>query len=1279
MPNSKKGGVEPNLGYLESIEKDMKRIKEMLKKGEEIFLNIAENANNGIIITGNKGAYYYANKRAAEITGYSANELLKTNLRDLVQKKEVKRIIESNQNVLSKKPGFNQYTTKIMRKDGSNVSVEFSAMKTSWQGESANLLFINEISKQNLFEKDFRDSKNRYRRLCEAAFEGLCIHRDGIIIDANEVFARSLGYKLSELIGMPILEFAPQKSRKLIINNTKSDDNKTYEAIALRKDGSKFSVEIREKTIFYNNHEEHVVALQDITDRNRAEETLKENEEKFKGIYKQSPVVIELYNSEGILIDANPQCLSFFGVDSFDEVKNFKLFDDPNLPKDAKAKLLDGKPVKFESEFDFDLVKKMNLYKTSRSGRCYLNVHITPLGPKKSTPTGYLVQVMDITDRKNAEKKAIDSEKKMQQLINNISDTIVEMDGEGNFNYVSPQVFAKSGYTPKELMKINAFELIHPDDVELIAETMENALLDKAQMSIEYRSKHKDGYYYPVSASGSILQNGENIKFVGTVRDITERKRAEEALRESEERFRLVTEATRDAVYDWDIVNDLSKRNSRYFELFAPPENMSYDWWKSNLHPDDRKKVTTSIQQVLKSNSDHWENEYRFHQPDGQYLHMLDRGFIIRDKKGNAIRMIGAMTDITGHKLTEEALRESEERFRMLADQNLIGITILQDNRIKYVNQAVSEITDYSLQEMSNWKAKEFTKAIHPADLPFVMEQAQKKQKGDVKDLVTHYSYRIITQNKKIKWIDQYSKTINYEGKTADYIMLVDITERKQAEEALRISQERYELSTKAAKVGVWDWDLLTNKFYIDPIVKEILGYNDEEIPNDIDIWTKYIYPEDKEPVMAAAQACLDGKTHEYEFEHRMVHMDSSIRWILTRGNVIKDKAGKPIRMIGTDTDITDLKRTEEALKTSEKEYRNLVDNALVGVYKTNLEGKILYANDALSEIFEFNNPQEMMAKRVFVTYKDPRKREELIKILNKNGSVSNFEIEVITKIGTIKNVLCSASLDGNIISGMITDITERKRSEEELRRYHEHLEDLVESRTKQLSDTNAELEAFAYSVSHDLRAPVRAMEGFAQVLLEDYSKKFDAEGREYAGRIVRASQQMNIIIEKLLSYSRLSREEITLNEVDLNQIITEVINQLETKIKEKGALVEVKTVLPNVHGHNITLMKVISNLLMNAIIFVDPEKKPKIMIWSEEEDKRVRLYVEDNGIGIAREYQDKIFTIFERLHGIETYPGTGIGLAIVKRGMERMGGSVGVESKVGVGSKFWIELRKQR
>jgi signal transduction histidine kinase len=242
-------------------------------------------------------------------------------------------------------------------------------------------------------------------------------------------------------------------------------------------------------------------------------------------------------------------------------------------------------------------------------------------------------------------------------------------------------------------------------------------------------------------------------------------------------------------------------------------------------------------------------------------------------------------------------------------------------------------------------------------------------------------------------------------------------------------------------------------------------------------------------------------------------------------------------------------------------------------------------------------------------------------------------------------------------------------------RRFRMELEGQVAERTKQLTDANEELDAFAYTISHDLRAPLRAMHGYAEALAEDFGPELPEDGKRFTKRIQAAATRMESLIQDILSYSRLAREDVILRPVALERAVDAVLSRAAERIGEVGAVIAVERPLPDVLAHAPTLGQVVENLLLNAIKFVTPGDRPQVRVSAEHHDGRVRLLVDDNGIGIAAEHHDRIFRPFERLHGAETYPGTGIGLAIVRRGIERMGGRVGVEALPDQGSRFWFEL----
>jgi signal transduction histidine kinase len=230
-----------------------------------------------------------------------------------------------------------------------------------------------------------------------------------------------------------------------------------------------------------------------------------------------------------------------------------------------------------------------------------------------------------------------------------------------------------------------------------------------------------------------------------------------------------------------------------------------------------------------------------------------------------------------------------------------------------------------------------------------------------------------------------------------------------------------------------------------------------------------------------------------------------------------------------------------------------------------------------------------------------------------------------------------------------------------------------------QLQQANQELESFAYSVSHDLRAPLRTMQGFAHALLQNHGDGLDPEARDYARRIIASGQQSERLISDLLSYSRLSFEKLEMKPVELASVVDAAREQVQADLNESQAHVEVHGPLHVVMGNHTALVQVVANLLSNAVKFVPPERKPEVTVRAEEREEHIRLWVEDNGIGIPEGQEDRIFRVFERLAEGGAHPGTGIGLAIVRRAMQRIGGECGVARLAGGGSAFWIEAKRDR
>lgn len=339
-----------------------------------------------------------------------------------------------------------------------------------------------------------------------------------------------------------------------------------------------------------------------------------------------------------------------------------------------------------------------------------------------------------------------------------------------------------------------------------------------------------------------------------------------------------------------------------------------------------------------------------------------------------------------------------------------------------------------------------------------------------------------------------------------------------------------------------------------------------------------------------------------------------------------------------------------------------------------NFDAHLLQLNPAWKETLGFSESELKAQSALEFVHPDDRAglgREWLQ--LQKDGETNHLEMRFRHKDGLYRWLRWTAVpfASEKMIYIFARDITRRKEAEEKIRTLNRELQ----RRVDELTEINEELNAFNYSISHDLRAPLRSMQGFAQALLDDEQTQLSEDGRGYARRIVSSGSYMDKLLHGLLTYSRLTRAELELTPINPELVINELLSLIEQEIAERNATVEVKSPIGVVLAHQTTLSQIIANLVSNALKFVEPGRKPVVRIWAEESPGSVRLIVEDNGIGVEPTHQKRIFGLFERLHNNSIYPGTGVGLAIVRKGIERMSGRAGVESALGKGSRFWIEL----
>jgi PAS domain S-box-containing protein len=339
-----------------------------------------------------------------------------------------------------------------------------------------------------------------------------------------------------------------------------------------------------------------------------------------------------------------------------------------------------------------------------------------------------------------------------------------------------------------------------------------------------------------------------------------------------------------------------------------------------------------------------------------------------------------------------------------------------------------------------------------------------------------------------------------------------------------------------------------------------------------------------------------------------------------------------------------------------------------------NFEGQLLQVNSAWERVLGYTEAElKRMPAMELLHPDDAPIVAEKIGILNRGEAVGYFEVRGRCKDGSYRWIGWTAAPfpAERLIYIFGRDVTARRLAEDEIKLLNTELGRHI----TELTEVNKELETFNYSISHDLRAPLRSIASFTQVVRAEYNGKLAEQGHDYLRRVENAAKYMDKLLMDLLDYSRLARSELEFCSVDLEEAFNEVMLSIDPEIRSRHARIELRAPLGGVVAHPATVRQVIFNLIGNGLKFVAPDQKPEIRVWTEARDEFLRVWIADNGIGIAPQFHQKIFGLFQRLHSQNSYPGTGIGLAMVQKGVDRMGGHIGLESELGKGSRFWFEL----
>lgn len=932
----------------------------------------------------------------------------------------------------------------------------------------------------------------------------------------------------------------------------------------------------------------------------------------------------------------------------------------------------------------------------------------------------------DITDLKRAEAAAKLREQQLLSLLNNIPHMAWLKDSDGRFLAVNKTLEQAASLTVSQLIGLTDLDIWPRELAESYRTDDRQVMESRQQRRYEERFMTVAGEEQWLETVKSPMFNdrGDVIGTAGIAMDITHRKQAEQILQElNEELERRVQERTQELQQQTQLLQTIL--NSIGDAVLVA--NTQGEIILKNPAAEQFIKLG-----MFRSKSDPPENTWEIYLADGNTPCAIEQLPLERAIRGESLDQVEV---ILHHPSPADDIYIETTVRPLYSDAQTImgGVGVFRD--ISDRKQAENRLQAESLRlqlaleasDMGTWESNmetgiwsERTEAIFgyaPGTFPGDRDSFLNLIHGDDQERVFQalsYSfatqspynieYRIHRPDGELRWVAVRGKVVQGEDDQRMVGVAIDITERKQAEESIRSSQEQLQLAVEGSGDGLWDWNIVTGEAYLSPRWLGILGYDSHELVGHVDTWEHLIHPEDKQRVMASLSAHLQDTSVPYQVEYRARTKTGDWKWIANYGKVVtRDASGQPQRMVGLQRDVTDRKQAETALKQSKARLQATFDQAAVGIVQADIQGRFIQVNQKFCEIVGYSEEEILFRSFTTITHPDDLTVDyaNVQRVLQ--GEISTFTIEkrYIHKNGTIVWVLLAVSLVRNEVGepeyfiGVVQDLNDRKQAEEALRQLNIELEDRVEQRTTELKDAKEAAEAanqaksiFLANMSHELRTPLNAILGFSQLLNRDSTLTPDQQ-RQIA-IINRSGEHLLNLINDILEVSKIEagRVIVTLKNFDLQEMLQNLEELFWLKAKSKGItlLIQCDPWVPcYIRTDENKLRQVLINLLSNAIKFtqsgqvvlrvqtdqdtttatnaVSPIAPPQILISFE---------VEDTGLGIAETEQKDLFEPFMQTRsGQLSQEGTGLGLPISRQFVRFMGGDMNVSSVPSQGSTF--------
>ena len=866
------------------------------------------------------------------------------------------------------------------------------------------------------------------------------------------------------------------------------------------------------------------------------------------------------------------------------------------------------------------------------------------------------------------------------------------------------ELYSIYGFEPdgKEMTNDTVAAVNHPDDVDHIKSEIRHAITNLSPFDFYYRIILPDKTHRILHARGEVVADslGQAHLMLGTVQDVTEKQTLIRSLKRNEQLYKQAQAIAHLGNWSWDITENRIEWTDELYRIYSldpEMETINYEKYLASVHPDDLQNVKNTIQNCLETHQA-YDIYHRIVTANGTIKTIHAKGEALLDKKGIPYKLVGTAQDATERQVLLESLQRSDALYKQAQAIAHIGTWTyyFSDHTMTWSDEL---FRIYGLEPQTIEITREsFLNLVHPEDRQRIKEFIQRAA-------IDTQPFELYHRN---VWKDGTSRTVHVKGEVlynsnrniiGIFGTTQDVTEQRLIEHELRENQNFIQKIADATPSIISSYNVNTGKYrFVSKGIEQLLGYKPERaLDEGVSFFMNLVHPEDlpliaerNKHAMEMANANSENENNTIiEFKYRMRHKNGKYRWFHTFGTVFdRNPEGAVEHVLNISIDITERMEAEEKILEQEYFIRHIADASPTILYLFDVKnGSVLYINKEIDSVLGYI-PEEIIAfgSRVIPELYHPEDATKMKDRLHEYNdpehpkSLFQFECRMKHKNGEwrwllVREIVFKRTVDGKIseVLGAALDITERREIQEKL--FHQTIE---------LQQSNKSLEEYAYVASHDLKEPLRKISTFGDRLLSTNHATLDHDGRSFLEKIISSAKRMQHMINDLLSVSMITGNK-EFERVSLKAILDDVIQTLDYKIEENKAVVECDR-LPEASIVPSQFRQLFQNLLSNSLKFVRPGVAPHVSITHKylnpgevktynlaKANKYLQINFKDNGIGFDKQFTERIFTIFQRLHTRSEYEGTGIGLAICRRITENHGGTITAKGELNKGSIFTI------